>query len=540
MTDSRPATILVADDDPAIRALFRRGLERVGLAVVEATSGSEALALLETTPVALVLLDVTMPGLTGYEVVEAIRSRAETATLPVIMVTGSGDDSSMIRGLEAGADDFLSKPVRLDELTARVRARLRSQTAWGAAIEGELRSRSSLVSALSRLSLQGDPEALARAVLETIGARTDIRYGAILATSVGDRIETLATLDPDGSVGGRGTPLHGAESQSLMARAEMGPWVQPVRPPTPDSVEPSSPLRLPDGVDVAAMAPIHAGDRVVGFFVLGATSGGPRPSGPSEARLLAAAIDYAGIVGAVAGTAFLDRRVEQAAHGRLTRILSQRAFHPVFQPIVSLKERGVVGYEALTRFDDGTRPDLRFAEATAHGLGLDFELAAVELALAASRRLPGTGFISLNVSPGTVLERERLRALLLRASRPVVLELTEHTPIADYPALRGAVASLGEVTIAVDDAGAGYASLRHILELRPAHAKLDISIVRGIEADTVRQALVAGLQYYATRGSCTLIAEGVETEAEARALTELGVELAQGYLFGRPAPVDAD
>jgi EAL domain-containing protein (putative c-di-GMP-specific phosphodiesterase class I) len=93
--------------------------------------------------------------------------------------------------------------------------------------------------------------------------------------------------------------------------------------------------------------------------------------------------------------------------------------------------------------------------------------------------------------------------------------------------------------IAVDDAGAGYASLRHILELRPTFAKLDISLVRGIDDDELRQAIAAGFGYFALRTGCRLVAEGVETEEEAAALRRLGIELAQGYLFGRPLPIDA-
>jgi EAL domain-containing protein (putative c-di-GMP-specific phosphodiesterase class I) len=93
--------------------------------------------------------------------------------------------------------------------------------------------------------------------------------------------------------------------------------------------------------------------------------------------------------------------------------------------------------------------------------------------------------------------------------------------------------------IAVDDAGSGYASLRHILALRPAFVKLDLSWVRGIDVDEARQALVRGVCDFATRIGCQIIAEGVETEAEQRTLMEIGVELGQGYLLGRPHPVEA-
>lgn len=119
-------------------------------------------------------------------------------------------------------------------------------------------------------------------------------------------------------------------------------------------------------------------------------------------------------------------------------------------------------------------------------------------------------------------------------TRPLVGELTEHAPIDDYRLVRDALAKLGDVALAVDDAGAGYASLRHILELQPTYAKLDISLVRGIDGDDLRQALAAGLQYFAGKIGCRLIAEGVESREEADALHRLGIEFAQGYLFGRP------
>jgi EAL domain-containing protein (putative c-di-GMP-specific phosphodiesterase class I) len=164
----------------------------------------------------------------------------------------------------------------------------------------------------------------------------------------------------------------------------------------------------------------------------------------------------------------------------------------------------------------------------------------MEAALAEAPKLPEGAFLTMNVSPAVALGAgKRLRRLLAGETRPLVLELTEHVAIDDYGRLRSAIAELGEVEIAVDDAGAGYASMRHILEIRPAFAKLDISLVRGIDGDELRQAMAAGFQYYALRTGCRLIAEGVETEEEAAALRVLGVDLGQGYLFGRPERLSA-
>jgi EAL domain-containing protein (putative c-di-GMP-specific phosphodiesterase class I) len=118
-----------------------------------------------------------------------------------------------------------------------------------------------------------------------------------------------------------------------------------------------------------------------------------------------------------------------------------------------------------------------------------------------------------------------------------VVEVTEHSEITDYPAFRRAVQELGpRVRLAVDDAGAGFASLRHIIELRPSFVKLDRQVIAGIDGDEARQAMVAGLSHFAHNTGCWLIAEGVETAAELNTLRQLEVRYVQGYLLGPPAP----
>ena len=133
-----------------------------------------------------------------------------------------------------------------------------------------------------------------------------------------------------------------------------------------------------------------------------------------------------------------------------------------------------------------------------------------------------------------------IAGLLDGTRRAVVLEITEHEPVADYGPVREALARLRPaVRLAVDDAGAGYASLRHVLALRPDVIKLDMCWVRGIDTDSPRRTLVAGLGRVAEEMGSVLLAEGVETRGERDTLRRLGVELGQGYLFGRPAPAAA-
>jgi EAL domain-containing protein (putative c-di-GMP-specific phosphodiesterase class I)/DNA-binding response OmpR family regulator len=529
------APILVVDDNAATRALVVTGLRRAGFDVLEAASGKAALGLIESEAIGLVVLDLSMPGMSGIDVVRALRERRQTATLPVILLTGKGGEYPLVTGLGAGADDYLTKPVRLDELVARIRAHLRRGTAWSTAVEEELRIRLAVVEAFGHLTLSPVPEEAAEAVVAELARRTACDSIAVTQLLRGDRLLELATYDRIAGVRRGGALLGRSLSRDLVARARQGPWFEDVRSPTDDA---HTAAFTAAHSDIGAGAPIYAGDKLVGLLSLGVSGEAQRPPTAGKSGLLAAAIDYASILSAVAGPALADRRDIAALRSRLKHALTAQEFHPVFQPIVALDSLAIVGYEALTRFTDGTPPDVRFTEAASIGLGHDYELAAIEAALTAASHLPEQAFLTLNMSPSLPLKSgRRLRKMIGATSRRLILELTEHLPIEDYAALRKAIASLGSVELSVDDAGAGYASMRHILELRPTFAKLDISLVRGIDADELRQALAAGLAYFAIRSGCNLIAEGVETEDEASVLRRLGVEFAQGYLFGRPEPI---
>ena len=526
--------ILVVDDDDGVRGLIAFALRRAGFQVLEAPSGQAAMDVVRTETVGMVVLDIGMPGMSGTDVVRALRSRSETATLPILLMTGSGDESMVIEGLDAGADDFLPKPVRLDELIARVNAHLRKHAAWSHVVEDELRTRASVVAALANLTISSVPEEAAEAVVRELATMTDSDVVAVLQLGADGQLQELATYNRSAGVQRGGHALAPTRARHALARAREGPWVEEVKPL--ESGLPTSSYATA-ALELAAGAPIYAGDDLVGILIIGITDHAGKSPQVRRARLMAAAIDYANVLSTRVGTAFADQRDVAAMRARLRQVLTAQQFHPVFQPIVKLETRAIVGFEALTRFDDGARPDVRFAEAAGAALGLDFELATLRAALDDGARLPGDVFLSINVSPQFVLHGDRrLRQLIKGSTRPLVLELTEHVPIDDYRLVRNALAKLGDVGLAVDDAGSGYASLRHILELRPTYVKLDISLVRGIDGDDVRQALAAGLQYFASRTGCGLIAEGVESREEADVLQGLGIEFAQGYLFGRPEP----
>ena len=121
-----------------------------------------------------------------------------------------------------------------------------------------------------------------------------------------------------------------------------------------------------------------------------------------------------------------------------------------------------------------------------------------------------------------------------------MIEITEHAPVADYDALAQAIRPLRAhgVRLAVDDAGAGFASLRHILRLSPDVIKLDRALTAEIDSDAPREALAAALILFASRIGSTVVAEGIEREEELRTLRNLGVLYGQGYYLARPLPVE--
>lgn len=211
----------------------------------------------------------------------------------------------------------------------------------------------------------------------------------------------------------------------------------------------------------------------------------------------------------------------------------------VFQPIVDIDTGVHEGYEALSRFtgDQPRTPDRWFADASEVGLGPDLELAAISRALESLAALePGT-FLTLNVSAETILLPGLADLITPDVAPRLILELTEHSPVEDYAPVLRSLAPLRDigVRLAVDDTGAGYASLRHLLALDPDVIKLDISLVRDIETDPVRRALVAALVSFARETGFKVIAEGVENAQELAVLRTLGVRWAQGFHLAKPA-----
>ena len=332
------------------------------------------------------------------------------------------------------------------------------------------------------------------------------------------------------------------------------------------------------GVRSAVCVPLMRGGERVGVLTVG--SAGPRAFEQHDVLLLSSLADFmSAVIGAAldfttitarllaerqagsrrgvpvdTGDAALAERFvenvldpsgakEHSIRSRVKRILEGPGFSLVFQPIFELEGGGLFCTEALARFGDepDEPPDIVIAAAHQVGLGVELEAAIIELAAAQLGQLPGWGLLAVNAGPGALASSRVAEALARSDPERIIVELTEHVRVDDYARLADAARALRHmgVRLAIDDAGAGFASLMHILKLAPDFIKLDRELVTGIDLDPVRRSLVESLLRFADETGALIIAECIETEADLGALRDLDVRYGQGFYLARPGPLSA-
>jgi EAL domain-containing protein (putative c-di-GMP-specific phosphodiesterase class I) len=309
-----------------------------------------------------------------------------------------------------------------------------------------------------------------------------------------------------------------ADRLGAVVTLEVFPGAGPAARPRTDAPATSFPVRGPDGAPLGRLAVGSGGD-----------AGSAAEVCEALAQLIGERIDRQ-----LAAKALWEERV-----ARVRAVLQRRTLRMRYQPIIDLSSGRTVGVEALARFPDaGPRrtPDLWFADASAIGLGAELELTAIEQALDDFEGMADHLYLSVNVSPETAVTPELRRLLRGRPLDRLVFEITEHAEVSDYAALEAALRPLRKrgLRLAVDDAGAGFASLRHILELHPDIIKLDRTLTQGIDRDPVLRALTYSVAAFASATDASVVAEGIEAESELDALRFLGVEFGQGYHLCRP------
>jgi len=440
---------------------------------------------------------------------------------------------------ELRQEDVTVTPVRDDTGTVVNHVTVRRDISRELRLESDLvrlrSDRDSVVRAMDEVRVGSTVEASATSFCEAAARLDDVEVARVLLVEPDDTVVPLGITGTAYLGWQVGVPVRLDHLPQMLDVIRDGSWwldLDGVVVGGPGSlIQPSllDTLRSA-GFRSVGFAPIWWEERMVGVLTL--TSRHAASGTWVEARL-ALADELGSYAGRVLGAQIARRSERRVRTEEVRDVIDRAAFHPVFQPVVDLTSGAVLGYEALTRFTSGVRPDLVIGDAHEVGLGVELETACALAAVRAAAALPPGRWVAVNFSPVSVTSGA-VPVVTATADRPVVVEITEHVEVASYAEVRTAVESCAGVRISVDDAGAGYASLRHILELQPEFVKLDIGLVRGIDADPARQALAAGLRHYAEQTGTTLIAEGVETAAERDTLLRLGIPLAQGYLFGRP------
>jgi EAL domain-containing protein (putative c-di-GMP-specific phosphodiesterase class I) len=515
--------------------LAKPGLERLGLTITPEIDFRIAVV---GWPVALLILGfIAWPGPSDIGEIVAVAGFVMAAlvalaeSIPIAVLWTVVASSAVVLG-DAAAGRF-----GLEAIVAA--AAVGGGTLTGArlqrAIEKFLGARRRLMREVSRVPMSEDPFVTAELLLRPLVQWTPLTSIAITWFREDGRAVILGAAGVGlPAVIGAGTELPEGRARELQAQAQQGPWISGWTVRQDDDGYSLSVAAA--GIKAAVYAPLVFEGRVIGTIGAGLTDRGDDRSAMAE--YVPILVEFADAAAVALGPSLAKRDQDFTSQRAVDEILEGRLFHPVFQAVRRLSDGRIVGYEALTRFDSTlTTPEV-FSQARTTGRMRDLELATLQAAVDAATALPPDCWLSVNSSPNLLVEPDTLAEILAPVQQEVVIELSEHDQIDDYAPIAAAFARLGPGRrLAIDDAGSGFASLRHILEVRPHFVKLDIGLVQGLAADMARTALVAGFVRFATDAGFELIAEGIETDADRRALRRLGVELGQGFLLGRPLPV---
>lgn len=514
------ACCLMVEDEPASRRAYARALEAVGFEVVHAATAELAVRELDARPerIRLIICDIVLPGIGGAAVIAHAARVAPSAA--VLVITGSRSPSGI-----PPETPVLWKPFGADTLARRA------------------------LDAVAT-SLPAEP-----------------------APPVHDPLEAVRLAEPDGPVALRPSVLVVDDDKMSMAvigsvlegrglnvlRAENGGDALDMAAAHPVQLALVD-VNLPDVDGVDLLASLRAGDPLLPTIVVT----GDRSLATAQRSMRARASGY--ITKPFDRTQLVDEVERALAEGQLARLqhkfLISKAglnaqfvdfattaadfdaalagLYMAYQPIVRPHDRSVFAYEALLRTNSTALRDPSQLLAAAEALGRIPELGHAVRAHIANTLLQHpdhTEPIFVNLHPSELrAELAGLDEPLLPFASRVVLEVTERDQLGSGESLRETLRTLRTTgyQVALDDLGEGYAGLSWLVKLAPDIAKLDMSLVRDIDRSKLKRELVSSLVGVGRRARTVIVAEGVETEAEARVLTDLGCDLLQGYHFARP------
>ena len=524
----------MVDDDADLTSVIRDALEAQGYEVFTAGDGEHGLELAFTKHPHLVLLDVMMPGLDGYRVCRELQF-GYTKDIPVIFLTAKNQLANMMEANRAGASAYITKPFRVEHLLQTVREVLRDASVYVDEITG-LPTLANVQVEVQRMLFGHSQLGILYIALDGVHALEQLQ-GFEVADEV-FRVVARRLLDSRGQL---------IRADDFLSISSLGNAFLIVLSPPRDrgAVADADLARLKQRLEEHLLAGIEEELRERILVKLGLYVGWARLSQSPKVRFkraLLEAIDQA-------GRGIQLERDQQRRHldSEFDRVVSGQLLSCVCQPILNLCEQTVLGYELLARGPLQSPlhlPDTLFE--VARGLGRVVELDRVCRLMAArtAAALPEQALVFINTEPVSLLapDSELFVPELVDATPPAlrartIVEITESSMIEDFSHAREVVAQLREhgFRIAVDDAGAGHAGLQTLVEIEPDFIKLDMSLTRGIESSLVKRKVVGTLRDFCRDAGVTLIAEGIETQAQCDALRDLGVPHGQGYLFARPA-----
>ncbi len=533
-TDMNPITLLCIDDEPELRMLLVEELEDAGYRVLEAENGEEGLSMILSERPDLVLSDVSMPGMNGFELLATLRREhpAISARLPFVFLTALGDRDSQIRGRKLGADDYLVKPVDFDLMLATIESRL-----------ARLRIRNEIPQRSPREHILGELEsAMSRGIELTLialsidgYAQASLRYGDLVIDDVLDtHLTSLLSMSATVLSMGAGTlvaltsmPVQAWQLEkltSIHSNLKLGT--------SGSSLELSATValaKLSDFLTATPSLPANSVlDRLFAAIAYGKKQGGRRVIECEQISHDLAMLEYVA--------------------AELPKALEHNELELWFQPKFSALDGRLMGAEALARWHaPGDRgwisPAVFIPYAESNGLMPLFDtwlFKALRQALMALAKTRFQGRLAFNISGAalndTLVGRcANLLALGISPDR-IEVEVTESAFVENLEQAKTTAQTLRGfgVHVAVDDFGAGQASLAYLKHFPVDSVKIDRVFVKNLGENEIDEHIISSVISLGKHLNWSVVAEGVETESQARRLTELGCHVLQGFRFAHP------